>query len=395
MKHVRLLALSVVCLAVAGCASNEKRVTPQPAAARPTGDPVADGQHAIETGPAKDRVLWEYRTALASMRRGQFAEAKTMLDSAITRIANVMGSDKDAKKARGYFSAEAKKTFIGEPYERVMAYYYRGILYWMDGEPDNARACFRSAMVEDSDTQNKTYAADYALLEYLDSLATAKLGDDGSEALARAQAKEKVGPLPSLKPKDNVLVFIDLGMGPTKYAAGEYAQNLMFRSGSSPAHSAVVKVEGQQIAAAACDDLYFQATTRGGRVMDHILANKAGFKRTTDTAGNAAIVGGAVMAQRRETQTAALGAVAFGLLSKIASASTTPEADIRSWDNLPLFISFASLELAPGEHTLSIDFLDSARQSIPGLTKIVTVNVVPGKDKVIYLSDKSTAPLNL
>ena len=86
MKHVRLLALSVACLGVAGCASNEKRVTPQPPA-RPKGDPVADGQHAIETGPAKDRVLWEYRTALASMRRGQFAEAKTMLDSAITRIA--------------------------------------------------------------------------------------------------------------------------------------------------------------------------------------------------------------------------------------------------------------------------------------------------------------------
>jgi hypothetical protein len=30
--------------------------------------------------------------------------------------------------------------FIGEPYERAMAYYYRGLLYWRDGEIDNARA---------------------------------------------------------------------------------------------------------------------------------------------------------------------------------------------------------------------------------------------------------------
>ena len=44
-------------------------------------------------------------------------------------------NDKSAKKARSYFSEESKKIFQGEPYERVMAYYYRGILYWMDGEP--------------------------------------------------------------------------------------------------------------------------------------------------------------------------------------------------------------------------------------------------------------------
>ncbi len=390
MNMLRWFFIPAVSLALAGCASTERRP-----AQRLTGDPLVDGQNAIETGPAKDKVLWQYRTALAAMRRGQFGEAKQMLDAAIARTSNVMGSDKDAKKARGYFTPEAKKTFIGEPYERVMAYYYRGILYWMDGEADNARACFRSAMVEDSDTANKTYAADYALLEYLDALATTKLGDDGSDALQRAQSKAKLGPLPPLEPKDNVLVFIDMGVGPTKYAVGEYAQYLMFRSGNSPARSARVKVESKQVVAGACDDLHFQATTRGGRVMDHILANKAGFKRTTDTVGNAAIIGGAVMAQRRETQTAALGAVAFGLLSKIASGTTTPEADIRSWDNLPLFISLASVQLPAGQHALTIEFLDSAEHLLPALTKTVTANVLPGKDAVIYISDKSTTPLNL
>ena len=44
-------------------------------------------------------------------------------------------ADKSARKARGYFHEESSKGFRGEPYERVMAYYYRGILYWMDGEP--------------------------------------------------------------------------------------------------------------------------------------------------------------------------------------------------------------------------------------------------------------------
>jgi hypothetical protein len=387
---VRTLSILAVSLVLAGCATNQHQVRRPP-----TGDAMVDGKSAIETGPAKDKVLWQYRTALAAMRRGEFTQAKLMLDEAIARIANVMGSDKDAKKARGYLSAEAKKTFIGEPYERAMAYYYRGILYWMDGEPDTARACFRSAMVEDTDTVNKTYAADYALFEYLDGLATAKLGDDGSEALKRAQSKAKLGALPSLNAKDNVLVFVDLGAGPTKYAVGEYAQHLMFRSGNAPARSALVKVANKQVASVPFDDLYFQATTRGGRVMDHILANKAGFKTATDTMGNAAIVGGAVMTQHKDTQVAGLAAVGFGIISKITSSATTPEADIRSWDNLPLFLSFASLQLPPGQHTLSIEFLDVAQRPLPNLTKTVNVTVNPGKDAVVYISDRSSTPLNL
>jgi hypothetical protein len=386
MKHACYLPL--LCLALAGCGTPTERTTRQPVAQD------IPQQKPAPVIAAKDRILFDDRTALAAMRRGDFAEAKTLLDSAIARIANIMGEDKAAKQSRSYFSTESEKTFIGEPYERVMAYYYRGILYWADGEPDNARACFRSAMVEDSDTRDKTYAADYALLEFLDALATIKLGGDGHEALARAETHAKRSPLPSLKSSDNVLVFVDFGIGPMKYAAGEYSQHLMFRPGNSTARSAIVKVDdGQQAAATACDDLYFQATTRGGRAMDHILANKAGFKHATDVAGDVAIVSGAVLAQEKKTQTAAIGVASVGVLSKIVSASTTPQADVRTWDNLPLFIGFASLELPPGRHTLNIEFLDPTQHCIPGLAKTITVEVVAEKDSVVYLSDKSSTPL--
>src|SRR5688572_12171081 len=132
--------------------------------------------------PEKDKVLWQYRSGLAALRQGNYSEAKGQLDAAIARISNIMGKDEAARKARGYFHAESKKTFIGEPYERAMAYYYRGILYWMDGELDNARACFRSAALEDSGPADKKYASDYVLLDYLDGLASVKLAGDGSDA---------------------------------------------------------------------------------------------------------------------------------------------------------------------------------------------------------------------
>src|SRR6185503_4128487 len=102
------LPLVAIGLAAGGCATTQNHSVP-----RPTGDALVDGHSAIDHGPSKDKVLWQYRTALAAMRRGQWNEAKLMLDDAIARISNVMGADKDAKKARGYFSPEAKKTFIG------------------------------------------------------------------------------------------------------------------------------------------------------------------------------------------------------------------------------------------------------------------------------------------
>jgi hypothetical protein len=388
-----ITALSLaLALALGGCASSPKKRGPKPMI---TGDPFVDGKNMIEHGPEKDRVLWQYRTAAVALRRGEFEEAKRLLDDAIARIGGVMGKDPSARKARGYFTSEAKKTFIGEPYERVMAYYYRGILYWMDGEPDNARACFRSAQLEDSDTQDKKYSSDYVLLDYLDGLASVKLGGDGSDALQRALSVAKLSAPPPYSANANVLFFVDYGPGPTKFAAGEYSQHLMFREGKTPIRSVQLQIAGKTYRLRPYDDLHFQATTRGGRVMDHILANKASFKTATGVAGDAALVSGVVLANGRDTREAGLGLAAAGLISKIVSAGTTPEADTRSWDNLPLYLSFGAFELPPGEHVATIDFLDEANRLISGLTKSITINVSADRDKVVYVNERSKTPQKL
>jgi tetratricopeptide (TPR) repeat protein len=358
-----------------------------------TGDIMVDAPMMITNGPPQDKVLWQYRLAAAAMRRGNFPLAKQTLDDALLTLGGI-GTDKSARLARSYFHPESRKTFIGEPYERVMAYYYRGILYWMDGEPDNARACFRSAAIQDADTENHEYAADYVLLDYLDALATAKLAGDNSEAFARAQKEARLAKPPQLNPNANVLFFVESGMGPYKFATGQYREELRFGLQPSPAHSARIEVDGEKIQAAPYDDLYFQATTRGGRTMDHILGNKAVFKTSTDIAGNVAIIGGAAAAMQRNrtSQEVGLGLIAAGIISKVVSATTTPAADTRAWTNLPRYLSFANLSLPPGPHAAKIEFLDQYGNVLPGLTKNFTINVPAGKDKVIFVSDKSTTP---
>jgi hypothetical protein len=364
-----------------------------------TGNLLVDGPNAAQNGPARDRVLWDYRTAAAALRHGQVDMATRMLDDALLTLGAVPAGDKSAKQSRGYFRKESSKTFRGEPYERVMAYYYRGILYWMHGEPDNARACFRSAQLQDSDTVNHEYSSDYALLDYLDGLATRKLAGDGSDALARALKSARLAKPPPFAATNNTLIFAEFGPGPVKYATGSFGEELRFRSAPSPMQYGIMEVAGRKIRLDPYDDLDFQATTRGGRVMDHVLANKAVFKSATGKAGDAALIAGGILAMQHNQNSAmdevGAGLMVAGLVAKLVSAATTPAADTRSWDNLPRYLCFASTSLPPGEHPATVQYFDAAGNVVTKFAKSFTVTIPPDRDKILFISDQSATPQQL
>ncbi len=395
-KRVARAGATCAALLLAGCVELDESVNQSPR----TQPSAAD--RATPAVDERNRVLVDYRAAATALRAHDYDEAKAKLDDAIVRIGGIITNDADAAKARSLFSAESTKPFIGEPYERVMAYYYRGILYWRDGQPDNARACFRSGQVIDSDPENERYDSDYVLLDYLDGFASAKLGADGGDAFKRAQqhAGEKVA-LPPYNTLANVLVFAEYGYGPRKYAAGQYREQLKFYADDSPAHAArLVLHDGTMIVPLpGYDDLGFQATTRGGRVMDHILGNKAVFKANTALAGDVALAGSAYAAdearrRRREgkddddQQLTAIGLGVLGVIGKIASDATRTEADVRQWDNLPEHLSFAALKLPPGEHRGKLEFLDRDGAVLERRTQDVAIAVAEGdRDTVVFLSE--------
>ena len=383
---------------LAGCAS----LTDEPRAGTRNGATNADRR--APAVPERDRVLFDYRLGVSALRAGDFDEAKARFDDAIARIGGIITNDAEAARARGLFAAESVKTFIGEPYERVMAYYYRGILYWRDGERDNARACFRSGQVIDSDPGpgQETYAADYVLLDYLDGFVSAKLQADGSDAFARAQAHAGAKTaLPPYNPAANVLFFAEYGYGPRKYAAGQHGELLRFHVEDSPTRSARLVLDGGRkiVPLPAYDDLGFQASTRGGRVMDHILGNKAYFKAAANAAGDVALVGSAIaseQARHRERRgkdgddanATAVGLGILGIIGKMASAATQTEADTRQWNNLPQRLSFAALALPPGEHAGKIEFLDHEGGVLAQRTQRVSFSVsADERDTVVFLSE--------
>lgn len=343
------------------------------------------------SGAARDEVLQKYRAAASAMHGARFDQAKPLLDDVLLTLGGLTAGDRSARQARGTFHEESSKNFRGEPYERVMAYYYRGILYWQDGQPDNARACFKSAQVQDADAENGQYQADYVVLDYLEGLITTKLGGEALDALKRARDHSRLGMPGNYDAQANLLVFFEMGTGPRKYAAGEHGEQLRFAPGSSRADRVRLKLEGQSTEVRALDDLSWQATTRGGRLMDHVLRNKAVFKGATDTFGTAALISGGALAiggsgRHGPADEIGAGLLAAGLLGKLISAAVTPQADTRQWDNLPNLLGFAALRATPGPHQLVVEFLDPAGRIT--WTREATFTVVPGApDTVVFFSD--------
>ncbi len=85
------------------------------------------------------------------------------------------------------------------------------------------------------------------------------------------------------------------------------------------------------------------------------------------------------------------GLMIAGLVSKLVSAATTPDADARAWDNLPQYLSFAALQLPAGKQTLTVEFLDAGGQPLPDRTRTLTFEVVPtGPETVLFASDQTS-----
>jgi tetratricopeptide (TPR) repeat protein len=373
------------CLLLAGCAG-----LAEPARLPLTGDPVQDARIQLEAAPARDRILWEYRLGLAALRAGDYPTARATFDSAIAAIGGIRTADSGTRRARSLFGSEEEKTFIGEPYERILAFYYRAILYWMDGEPDNARACYRTGQLLDTDIENGAEQPDWAILDHLEGLATAQLGGDARPLLERARTKARLSQPGDPEPGANLLVFAEFGRGPIKFAAGEHGERLRFREGRSRIRSAVLRVDGREIVLNPIEDIHWQATTRGGRVMDHILRGKAVFKDTSSGVGDAALLAGAGVLAAGDggegNRNLGAGLLAAGLVSKLISAAASPTADTRTWSSLPQFLSVASLRIAPGEQIATVEYYTQAGARIDAFTETRTLQVPASGSHVVFLS---------
>jgi tetratricopeptide (TPR) repeat protein len=293
-------------------------------------------------------VLNHQQLGLAAMEAGHFDVARRSFDEAIARGEQIYAGDENAKRALSLFNAEKVKDFKGEPYERAMTYFYRGVLYSREGDYENARAAFLAADLQDTMAEQETFAGDFGMMKYLAGWASSCAGDDSRAKVLIQEAKQadsSIAALPDTPGK--AIVLIDSGAAPTKGTSGKHKELLVFDRGTGTDDTVYVKSSGQELRdLKTAGDVYFQASTRGGRQVDGVLAGKAQFKDNANTVGNVATdVGQIAMLQglaSDRSNLAGAGAIIglVGLFAKGISAATTPTADTRAWQSLPSAVLF-------------------------------------------------------
>ena len=277
-------------------------------------------------------VLNLQRLGLEAIDQRHLDVAERAFDAALERIELIYANSDSAKKARSLWSAEGSKDFKGEPYERAMTYYYRGLLFMARGDYENARASFRSAEYQDTISNNETYAGDFGLMSLLSGWSSTCAGDAGMAAdfYQRAATQQPEGLKPPVAGR-TTLVLVESGTSPVKTATGSYGEAMQLKSGDNPFVSAYAGTQELPL----LGDIGWQASTLGGRQVDAILDGKASFRKGTETVAGIGIQGATMAAGLNDGGGAAGALAVVGIAAVLVSSASKPKADIRYWDNLP------------------------------------------------------------
>lgn len=311
-------------------------VAVQPVAAQAPGPTLEDFLRRREAEGPQNRVLNNMEIGARSFWSGRYDDARLAFDDCILNIESVFADDQSALQARSLWHEEGAKTFKGEPYERAMVFFYRGLLFLRAGDYENARAAFRRGQLQDAFAEEQQNQSDFALLLFLEAWASHLNGDEDlrDETLARVV---RLRPnFPGIAPNADTLVLVESGTAPRKLGDGAAHAYFVYRRGRG-----FTENEAELVTAAgasplyAIEDIYFQAATRGGREIDKVLDGKVEFREASNTFGSALSTTSVMMAQVGGASD--LGAVVggIGLISLLVSANARPRADTRQWTSLP------------------------------------------------------------
>jgi tetratricopeptide (TPR) repeat protein len=360
---------------------------------------------AVLTGGPRNRVLNQTRAGLAAFEAGADDVAAASFDDALNRIEAIYADNPSAEKARSTFVPERSKDFKGEAYERAMAFYYRGLIFLAQGDYGNARAVFQGGQLQDAFAEDQRYQSDFAVLDVLSGWAS---HCEGNSVLARdfyGRAQQARPDIYIPAPRDRFLAIADVGLSPMKLGEGAYGEYLTYIPPEPvPEASVTFMAGGVPYPANFGEDLYWQATTRGGRQVDKILAGKAQFKdvavgvgivslQLADAALDVATWNSFDRYDGGDTDAAlawAAGLAIVGLGSMLLADSAAPEADTRYWDNLPAHIDYTSLP--PGAYPSEAVFKDASGATLG--SQPLRIRIDPkGQCGLVYVKSRRAAEI--
>jgi len=297
---------------------------------------------------ARNQVLNLMQIGKKAFARGDLDIAEEALDQAILQVEHVYANSESATKARSLWHEEGAKEFKGEPYERSMLYYYRGLTYLAKEDFENARASFLNAIMQDAFAEEEQHRSDMVSQLFLIGWSAQKMG---SKTLAKQAFDELKVLSPDFvppSPEHDVLIIAESGSSPRKLADGVGHHQLVYRRGKKISDYRVKVSDGmKQVEVPIAEDVYWQATSRGGRQIDRIIDGKVEFKSTTENLGSAlADIGttGMWLVDPYSSGNVGAGLAILGVGAMAISAQARVRADTRYWNNLPNQLHFATFK---------------------------------------------------
>ncbi len=278
---------------------------------------------------------------------------------------------KNQSMADDFFKQAAEAFYLSYPDNRLLVSQKQGLLDDLDKK--------QKELLE------KEAKANIKLEKVINALKTdiAKLETDIKSVSDKIEENNRKIAIDSLKNfinlDNNTLICIETGRGPLKYQTGTYGEKIVFAIKPYPAVSFNITIDNfTQIKAGNFlkhNDVFFQASTRGGRVMDSLLKGKAEFKQTTADVSN-------VLSTVSQAYDPYGVFSLFSLAAGAVSNATNPYADARHWSLLPAELQIIPLRLAPGTHQLQINAYDSMGKIIE--TSKINVQIADSSNNVIF-----------
>jgi len=324
--------------------------------------PLAALEEHTDNVEEQDRLLLAGDCGVVALYANDLGVARKYLDMVIATYSTTAIRGASEERAKSLTGAESVKRFRGEPHERALMYFYRGMLYLNDGDPENARACFKiatlmGAMAEKSADRCNWQSADLMTLlmdRLLDDSATA---DDRAVFIASKYERKTAEFDLGHKPQRLVIVVAAVGLRPDKYTRNA---RLCYAPRESVVDKVIVRLGDREPAdVPECDDVFVQAVTRGTRNMDMILQAKAEAQQSREDSGGVLI---------------GLGAAAGGLVGLAvkmiggaiyeAGQKVNTQADTRQFQTLPRKLFLWYSDDIPLDNTLTVEMSDKSGKQI-------------------------------
>jgi hypothetical protein len=345
----------------------------------------------------KDFTLNSLKLATDAYQLGYKNISKRYFDDSLLSIESVFSNKDGASKARSLWYSEGMKDYKGEPYERVMAYYYRGLLYLENNDFENARASFKGGLLQDTIAEEKKYIADFSLMYLLESVSSYFNNDRGHLLNTPLESLKELRPNFKMPKQYNTLLIVETGNSPRKVSDGVGHSELKFRRGKKFKETKVkLSINGvDHKYPLLSEDIFFQSTSRGGRYFDKILEGKLHFKKiTSELAQGLGSIGAtgtlfstAISGNSNGVGTfAAIGAI--GGIALIASTSTDANADTRYWNNIPDKVHVYLLNLPIGNHDINLSFFDKDDKHLKSLDKDIKIKVNSENFNIFNISSR-------